>query len=160
MKNKYEIVDFCYVESIMILEISGGIKMTKSKDDFSPYFKPSMKCHEPKKRIKKILETKVEKLSCWEDLGKDENGYEISIGDIDCNEHTGTTVEVYRTKSEEIDNPNYEFELKKYNEAKNKYAIELKEWKKKKKEYDLEMAKSLEIKERNLLKSLKEKYEH
>lgn len=60
---------------------------------------------------------------------------------------------------EDIENPNYDSELRKYNREKKKHQEELEEWNKWKVVWDAEQEKAKEIAERKKLQELKAKYE-
>lgn len=140
-------------------------KKIKYPKGFSPHFKPTFPYSKPSKIIPAYTELSKTRIYDGEELEVEEGvTYKITL-DYDyasCYYPSDIpSIEAYLIKfsEEEMENSNYESELRNYNYLKNKHKKELTEWNKWKVLWDEEQAKNKEASERKLLDELKQKYD-
>jgi len=140
-------------------------KKTKYPKGFYAHSPPKLYVSKPNKIIPAYQELAKMRLYDSEELYFEEGRrYKISLNlDYGCTYYPGDcpSIEAYLIEfsEEDVVNPNYELELRRYNRYKKKHTEELAEWNKWKAIWDDEEAKAKEIAEREILKKLKTKYE-
>jgi hypothetical protein len=141
--------------------------MAKSKYPkwFRATWPPKLLTQKPNKTIPAYSELSKVRVSDGDELIFEEGRrYKLSLDhDYGCCYYPSDipSIEAYLIEfsEEDIENPNYKSELRKYNKDKKKHSEELKEWKKWKDIWDKEEAAAQEAAERKKLEELKAKYE-
>ncbi len=141
--------------------------MAKSKypKEFHATWPPKLYTQKPNKTIPAYSELSKVRVSDGDELIFEEGRrYKLSLDhDYGCCYYPSDTpsIEAYLIEfsEEDIENPNYKSELRRYNKDKKKHSEDLAEWKKWKAVWDKEKSDAREAAERKKLEELKAKYE-
>lgn len=136
--------------------------MTNYPKDFFWFNEPKLYGYEPQKTIinyEKIDEYTVSN-ECYEDITLPEGANSVKV-DIDVSFHKEEigSIKVIFARKSMIPNPNYDKEIKIYEQKVKEHQEKLAEWKKWKEIYDKELAELKEQNDRKQYEELKKKFE-